>query len=54
MKARGRSINDVRAEGGRGVSGNVDEVREASKGGCVKMWTRGGGGPKIRKFCGRH
>ena len=28
--------------GGGGVSGNVDIVRGASKGVCVKMWTRGG------------
>ena len=40
--------------GGRGVSGKADEGRELSKGGCVNLRTRGGGGQKIQKFCGRH
>ena len=38
---------------GGGGPGKADEVREFSKGGCVKMRTRGGGGQKIGKFCGR-
>ena len=29
-------------------------VIKLSKGGCVNLRTRGGGGQKIRKFCGRH
>ena len=43
------------ARGGReeGTS-KADAVRKLSKGGCVKMQTRGGGGQNIRKFCRRH
>ena len=37
--------------GGRGTP-KADAVRKLSKGGCVKMQTRGG--QKIRKFCRRH
>ena len=25
-----------------------------NKGGCLKIWARGGGGQRIRKLCGRH
>ena len=41
---------------GEGGLGKADEVRESSKGSCVKMRTRGEGrgGQKIRKFCGFH
>ena len=44
--ALGASIYDVRAKGGRGVSGKADEGRELSKGGCVNLRTRGGEGVK--------
>ena len=39
---------------GGGGPGKADKVREFSKGGCVKMRTRGEGCQKIGKFCGRH
>ena len=39
----GDSIYDVRAKGGRGVSGKADKVREDSKGGCVNLRARGEG-----------
>ena len=52
--SQGASIYDVRTEGGRGVPSKADKVIKLSKGGCVNLQTRGGGGPKIRKFCGRH
>ena len=50
----GASIYDVRAKGGGGVGEKADKGRELSKGGCVNLQTRGGGGQKIQKFCGRH
>ena len=40
-------------EGGAGP-GKADKVRELSKGGCVKMQTRGEGVKKIQKFCDCH
>ena len=40
-------------EGGGGP-GKADKVREFSKGGCVKVRTRGGRGSKIRQICRRH
>ena len=41
-------------EEGEGVLEKAAKVREARKGGCVKMRTRGGWGPKMKKNCGRH
>ena len=40
--------------GGGGVGPKADRVIQLSKGGCVNLRTRGGGGTKIPKFCGRH
>ena len=41
--------------GGEGGNPKADAVRKLSKGGCVKMQTKGGGGgQKIRKTCRRH
>ena len=46
---KGRYLYDVRTEGGGGVdhyvTNTTDRLRE-----CV---TKGGGGPKSQKFCGR-
>ena len=50
---KGASIYDVCTGGERGVQEKAEQVREAIKGGCVKMRTRGVSG-KITKNCGRH
>ena len=42
QSSEGASIYDVRTRGGRGLE-KADVVREVSKGGCVKMRTRGEG-----------
>ena len=39
---------------GEGVSPKADIALELSEGGCVNLRTRGEGGPKSQKFCGRH
>ena len=39
--------------GGGGVGPKADIRLEISKGGCVNLRTRRGGGPKTRNFCGR-
>ena len=41
------------AWGGGGTS-KADAAGKLSKGGCVKMKTRGGGGQKVQKFCRHH
>ena len=50
----GASIYDVRTEGGGGVPSKADLVSNLSKGGCMNLQTMGGGGKKIRNFCGCH
>ena len=40
--------------GERGEPSKADIAIKLSKGGCVNLWTRGGGLKKIPKFCGRH
>ena len=50
---KGASIKYVHTEGGGGVWPKVDIVLKLSKGGCVKLRTRGEGGQKTRKSCGR-
>ena len=52
--ALGACTYDVCTERGGGGTPKADAVRKLSKGGCVKMQTRGGGGQNIRKFCRRH
>ena len=40
--------------GGEGGPSKADVVRKLSNGGCVNLRTRGGGGSKMPKLCGRH
>ena len=47
---KGRYLNDVRTEGGGGVTQYVTNTTDRLRV-CV---TKGGGGPKSQKFCGRH
>ena len=49
--AKGASINDVRARGGEGGSGKADNSTDKLR---DHVCDRGGGGPKIRNFHGRH
>ena len=53
-KDKRASIYDVRTEGGRGVPSKADIVSNLSKGGCMNLRTKGGGGQQIRKICRRH
>ena len=40
---------------GEGVPSKADiVVSNLSKGGCMNLQTKGGGGKKIQNFCGRH
>ena len=47
----GASIYDVRTKG-EGIPSKADIVRNLSKGGCVNLRTRGGGGQKYENFAG--